>query len=348
MKKVAIITIQSINIGNRLQNFALQETIKNLGYDVYTIRRKHKTLNVKTVLEDIKDFLRFLLGTRKGLYIRFDKTRIHFGRQYALVNESAPGIENAYDFFVAGSDQIWNPYYGHLVGLSDLLFFAREEQKVSYAASFGVDEIPVEKWEVYEEALRGFKEISVREETGARIVKKLTGREAVTVLDPTLLLDISQYKRIQKRPKNVPSRKYALVYLLGGKSEIFMEYVEKDARYEEYELYDILQWEPSGRQLPVGPAEFIYLVNHSEMVLTDSFHATVFAVIFHKPVKTFPREGIDISSRIVSLAVSLGLETNFTDDKVFYINKDVDYGWIDEHLKKEKEKSIGFLNRALD
>ncbi len=349
MKKVAIMTIQSINIGNRLQNYALQEVIKKLGYDVYTIRRKkHKWPSVKTVLEEMKDFFRTLIGTRKGLYIRFDKMRIRFGRQYALVNETTSGLADTYDFFVAGSDQVWNPYYGHLVGSSDLLLFARERQKVSYAASFGVDEIPAEKKEIYSEALRNFKEISVREEAGARIVKNLIGREAAIVLDPTLLLDISQYKKIQKRPRDIPGRKYILVYLLGGKSKIFTEYMKKNKEHDGYELYDILQWTTSGRQLPVGPAEFIYLVNNSEMVLTDSFHATVFAVIFHKPVKTFPREGIDISSRIVTLAALLGLKTNFTEDEIFYINKDEDYKLIDKHLGEEKKKSIGFLKRALE
>ena len=131
MKKVAIMTIQSINIGNRLQNYALQEVIKKLGYDVYTIRRKkHKWPSVKTVLEEMKDFFRTLIGTRKGLYIRFDKMRIRFGREYALVNETAFGLADTYDFFVAGSDQVWNPYYGHLVGSSDLLLFARDRKSV--------------------------------------------------------------------------------------------------------------------------------------------------------------------------------------------------------------------------
>jgi len=204
-----------------------------------------------------------------------------------------------------------------------------------------------EKQEIFLNQLQGFKDISVREEAGAKIVKELTGREAVTVLDPTLLLDISQYKKIQKKPASVPNGKYVLVYLLGGRTEIFSEYVQSSMEYKEAELYDILQWKASGRQLPVGPAEFIYLVNHSEMVLTDSFHATVFATIFHKPVRTFPRGGIDISSRIVSLASSFGLGTNFTADGVFYINEDANYGQIEEHLNEEREKSIRFLKIAL-
>lgn len=347
MKKVAIITIQSINLGNRLQNYALQEAIKELGYDVYTLQRVHKTFSVKTLVEDIKDLGRTLLGTRKGRYIRFDRARIRFGKEYVLANEADSDLADKYDFFVAGSDQVWNPYYGHLAVISDLLFFARNGQKISYAASFGVDAVPDEKQEIFSNQLQGFKDISVREEAGTKIVKELTGREAVTVLDPTLLLDISQYKKIQKKPASVPNGKYVLVYLLGGRTEIFTEYVQSSMEYKEDELYDILQWKASGRQLPIGPAEFIYLVNHSEMVLTDSFHATVFATIFHKPVRTFPRGGIDISSRIVSLASSFGLGTNFTEDGVFYINKDADYGQIEEHLNEEKEKSIRFLKMAL-
>ena len=96
MKKVAIITIQSINLGNRLQNYALQEAIKELGYDVYTLQRVHKTFSVKTLVEDIKDLGRTLLGTRKGRYIRFDRARIRFGKEYVLANEADSDLADKY------------------------------------------------------------------------------------------------------------------------------------------------------------------------------------------------------------------------------------------------------------
>lgn len=348
LKKVAIITIQSINFGNRLQNYALQETIKSLGYDVYTIRRERRQFNFKVLLEILKDWARIVLGTRKGLYLRFNHDRIQFGKQYALANEVEQGLGAEYDLFVTGSDQVWNPHYGYLVGTSDLLCFAEKCQKVSYAASFGVDSIPLEKKRYYEKALEDFKAISVREKTGAEIIRDLTGIDATVTLDPTLLLKKSQYQEIEKQPSHVPQGKYILIYLLGGKSDLFIKYIRTNPNMNGIEYFDILQSDASGRDIAMGPSEFIYMIDHSEMVLTDSFHATVFATIFHKPVRTFPREGIDMSTRIITLASTLGLESNFTADGEFFIDYNVNYELIERYLNEEREKSIAFLKNALN
>lgn len=347
MKKVAIITINSINFGNRLQNYALQKVIDSLGYKAYTIKREHIPWNKKNIIEYMKDFARTLLGTRKGLYIRFNINNICFSRHYALVNKVENNLKKYYDFFVTGSDQVWNPHYGHIVGQSDLLYFADNNQKISYAASFGVEDIPDNQREKYRNALKDFKAISVREKAGEKLVYQLTGRKAIVTLDPTLLLDVEQWSNIAKRPRYVPSGKYILIYTLGPKTKLFNDYVKNEFRHKGIEIYDVLKSNINNREPAVGPAEFIYLINHAEVVLTDSFHATVFSIMFHIPVRTFPRNGIDMSSRIVSLAALLGLEKNFTNVGVFFSDSDTDYEKIEKHLNKEREKSIDFLKNAL-
>lgn len=347
LKKVAIMTINSINFGNRLQNYALQETIKSFGYKVYTIRRTYDWKK-QSIIETIKDLFRILLKTRKGLYILFDIKNINFSKYHASPNEAEKGIENHYDYFVAGSDQVWNPCYGHIVGKSDLLYFTDSKKKISYAASFGIDKIPTDKAKLYAEALDDFKVISVREITGVKIVQKLIEKDATVVLDPTMLLPVEQWRKIQKVPQYMPKGRYALIYILGSATELFNQYVEKILQhYDDIKLYDVLKMNKKRRSPAIGPSEFLHLIDHAEIILTDSFHATVFSTIFHRQVRTFPRKGIDISSRIASFATMVGCATNFTDQGIFYLNDSMDYDLIDKRINEEKIHSIEFLKKAL-
>ncbi len=340
-------TINSINFGNRLQNYALQETIKSFGYKVYTIRRVYDWKR-QNIIETIKDLLRIVLKTRKGLYMLFDIKNINFSKYHASPNESEKGMENCYDYFVVGSDQVWNPYYSHIVGKSDLLYFVSSEKKVSYAASFGIERIPADKSKLFAKALSDFKAISVREKMGVKIVQELIKREATVVLDPTLLLTAEKWRTIQKVPQYMPKGRYVLIYILGPATELFNQYVEKILQhYDDIELYDVLKMNKKGRSPAIGPSEFLHLIDHAEIVLTDSFHATVFSTIFHRQVRTFPRKGIDISSRIASFATIVGCATNFTDQGIFYLNDSMDYDLIDKRINEEKIHSIEFLKKAL-
>lgn len=346
MKNVAIITIHSINFGNRLQNYALQESIKALGYNVHTVRRKKDLHCKEAILDRMKDRLRMLLKTRKGLYMKFDRDNISFSKYSASANDVESGLEESYDYFITGSDQVWNPFYDYIVGKSELLCFTEKEKKISYAASFGVEDIPADKQEMFIRALKDFKAISVREKSGVNLVRSLTGNDAVVTLDPTLLLNADQYRKISRRPVSMPCGKYALLYLLGGESMVYHEYVQKNVDANSLFIYDVLQMNKEKR-IAVGPAEFLYLLDHAEIVLTDSFHATAFSLLFRKPVITFPREGLDMSSRIVTLASTVGLESNFMDNGIFYIGKNENYTEIDKLLTKARERSIEFLKEAI-
>lgn len=178
-------------------------------------------------------------------------------------------LSEQFDYFIAGSDQIWNPYYD-FVGTTELLEFARPEQRISYAASFGVNEISDEKKEVYAKNLSQFKALSVREKRGAEIIKELTDREAKVVLDPTMLLTIEQWSKVEKKSKFIPKKKYGLVYSLGEKNTDFENAINLYGK--EMKIFDIRTLQKNGREIPVGPAEFLYLIHHAEIILTDSFH----------------------------------------------------------------------------
>lgn len=344
MKKIGIITINSINYGNRLQNYALQEVIKLLGYSVATVQRERPLKKKQRIKIEIKKIGQYCLRTKGAKFDSFNR-KITIANSYALANSQRAGLKNEFDYFVAGSDQVWNPHY-NFVGTSDLLAFAKPEQRISYAASFGVDEIPDEKKKSYAENLSQFKALSVREKKGAVIIKELTGREAQIVLDPTMLLTSEQWSKVERKSKFTPKNRYVLVYSLGEKSADFKNSIK---RYEkEMVIFDIRTIQKNGREIPVGPAEFLYLIHNAELILTDSFHASVFSVLYHKRFITFKRPGIDMSSRIVSLANTIGAKDKLDGDNNLDCSDELDYAMVDQLIESERKQSINFLKKALE
>lgn len=217
MKKVAIVTIESLNYGNRLQNYALQEILKSLSCSVKTLHRVHES---KTVTSCAKRMAQNILQTKAAKFRQFD-ANIDFSDVILGKDDYPNGLAEKFDYFVVGSDQVWNPYYAFAGGECDFLTFAKNDQKISYAASFGVSIIPEKKEIEYAEYLKSFKSISVREHQGSIIVKKLSDRDATVVLDPTLLLDEEDWMKVEKKSLCRPKGKYVFVYALGDKTDRF-------------------------------------------------------------------------------------------------------------------------------
>jgi hypothetical protein len=341
MKKVAIVTITSINYGNRLQNYALQYILNKMGCYVGTLRRETKNNSLK---QDVKNALQVLLQTKGAKFKKFDRN-ICFSDEVITRDDYPENLRDSYDYFITGSDQVWNPYYDFVAGKCDFLDFARDNQKISYAASFGVSEIPFERKTEYKEYLKDFKAISVREKQGLKIVEELAGRKAMVVLDPTLLLDENEWKKVEKKPSFCPKNKYVLVYALGEMSNQFKKKI--DQLKENYDIFDVRAIKCYGKELPVGPSEFLYLLRNAEVILTDSFHATVFSTIFHKKFVTFNRTGLNMNSRIESLAELVGVQDRLTENGDLNCEMEIDFVSVDEALKEERRKSIAFLKNAL-
>ncbi len=342
MKKVAIITIESLNFGNRLQNYALQKVLTSAKCEVVTFHRNSK---IKGAKEKIKCIVQNIFKTKAYRFREFD-SYINFSEIVIGRDDFPSGLSDKYDYFIVGSDQVWNPYYNFVAGKCDFLCFAEDSQKVSYAASFGVDEIPDERKVEYIKYIKSFKEISVREKQGAKIVKQLTGRDATVVLDPTLLLTENEWKKVEKKSFYCPKGKYVFIYALCDKNEHFKKKIEQLRK--KYEILDVRASQKNGRELSVGPSEFLYLIRNAEIILTDSFHATVFSIIFHKKFITFNRPGLNMNSRITSLAELLNLRKLVTESGDFDGETEIDYFNVDKILREERRKSYDFLEKALN
>ncbi len=329
-KKIAISTIISQNYGNRLQNYALQIVLQELGYEVTTLRRNAADVSV---VYKVKNYLHYIWKTNNTTqFFRFNK---HINWSRGVYTTNLKELDSQYDFFITGSDQVWNPYYSFAGTDLDFLTFTETEKRIAYAASFGVAQLPEEKVYDFSSKLIGFEKISVREDAGADIIKNLSGKVAEVVLDPTMLLNAEQWRNIEKQPSNMPDGRYTLVYSVESMSEELRCAVE-NAKKESL-VIDVRKID--GKEFAVGPAEFIYLIDHAEKMITDSFHGTVFSILFHVPFVIYNRNGINMNSRLETLLNTFELNNSITAER---------FCSADKILEKKREKSIQFLKNALE
>lgn len=228
---VAIITItDGCNYGNRLQNYALQTALEKSGAKVETLKRKnyHDAIGLK--LKNIcKTFIKMILGkdmdapkrNRKRNFREFNSKYVHFSKYTLQKNKAPKHLASHYDAFIVGSDQVWNPSFRLIKEDIDNYFaaFAPKEKTFSYAASFGISEIPAQYTDYYREKLSSFCRISVREDQGVGIVRSLSDQTAESVCDPTLLLNTEEWDAIMEKPSWIDQSRYLVTYFLGEISE---------------------------------------------------------------------------------------------------------------------------------
>lgn len=345
--KTAILTIQSVNYGNRLQNYALQVVLERFGNCVESLGREAGFRGpMVTKLKMVKRRLGSLSHRydKLGSFARFDMQFVSFSNAVVSKEYVTPSLESSYDSFVIGSDQVWNPDFDFNSEL-EYLPMVSMEKKIAYAASFGVSEI-LENRERTAELLDGIKSISVREAAGADIVRDLTGREVPVVLDPTLLLDPADWQKVSVKPRKLDcSSPYVFKYVLGN--DVNDGRIAALAASRGLEVIDVMD-----DALAIGPSEFVWLIAHSDLVCTDSFHASVFALLHHRPLAIFERVSADadMSSRFDTLCSNFGLvghrssEISFSEDAIFGTDWDV----VEMRLAALRESSLVWLRSALD
>lgn len=345
--KIGILTFTNgTNIGQRLQNYALQETLKHYADEVYTIRQREPYSAFKLLKMRVKKFLiglKDLRGMgeerkRETLFREFNKKNINFyGKKLDFYGDNT-WIADEFDAFVVGSDQVWNPRSPY-VGNNFFLEFARTKQRYTYAPSFSVDDLPKNVVPLYKQRLMGFSDISVREDRGAEIAQNVTDRKSTVVLDPTLLIDRNVWDEIREPFEEIDKKDYALCVFLGTTDiDSLRSLIEKD--------FIVIS-----NTTPISPAQFLDLVSNASVVLTDSYHVTIFSVIYHVPFINFERTGTrnDMSSRFKTLYRELGIKNREWEYLEHHMDEiyDMSFGEIEEALAKEKERSIAFLNRTI-
>lgn len=360
MKKAGIITlIDFYNYGNRLQNYAVCKTLEKMGIEAQTIFKvDDRKAKLKLILINCVKKLPFVLDLKLicskkkdavyRKYLKLDKfTQNNIKMKVVRSDKSIKEQCSDLDYFVIGSDQIWNPEYGFD---NDYIYagFAEDKQKVCFSPSFGVQSI-LEGREAIADQLTKIPYISVREESGKEIVKELTGKEAEVLIDPTMMLNAQEWEAVCEKNPNIDTKeKYILSYFLGKhtkEQEEKIEHIKKKYKLKEYVIMD----RNNEHLYSAGIGEFLELIRNADLVCTDSFHACVFSIIFQVPFCVFDRDGngAGMSSRIDTLLEKFDLseryENQLKEDALFV----TDYKKSIQILEEERKKVYSYLKRAM-
>jgi len=367
-RKVGIITLHGYqNYGNKLQNYALQEIVKKIGFDVETvifcspIVKKKNIVNIigKLFIKDghTKIFDRICKIIRYSLHRDLENKRIkafkEFSNKYLLEmfynynNETLSYLSNKFDFFITGSDQVWNPIYINKLPIY-FLTFCKPNQRLSYAPSFGKEVIPKEYENKYKVWLSEMKSLSVREKSGAKIIKELVGRDVPVLVDPTLLISKEHWLSIARKAPNRPDDNYILTYFLGKVSDETNKQIKDLSK--KYKMKIIRLADLNDREAYVaGPSEFIDYINSASILLTDSFHGVAFSILFEKPFIVYERSGSSMYSRIETLLEIFNLRSREVRhiknaDDIF----NIDYSHVAPILEAERNKALNYLREAFN
>jgi len=380
MKKIALISVWNHNYGSLLQTYALQTFLNsyNMGNEIILYRDKGffrriiRFTNLSYLVAKFKVIFRncfvklFYLKIKKNIDTRstkfeeFKNTNLYFSKPVIGRNRLYQYIKG-YRATVLGSDQVLHPA-NLLMDYFTLNFVPKDIKKIAYAPSFGVSDIPFYQLKRTKSYLNRFDYLSVREVSGQKIIKKLINKDVAVVCDPTLLIEKKIWDKLKGSNRIIPDQ-YIFCYYLGDNRlhrdfanrlkkttglkivalQHLDEFVKKDLVFGDLKPFDI------------GPAEFVNLLSNAEYVLTDSFHATIFSLIYNKIFFTFNRyitikETRSTNSRISSLLGQLNLldrkligNENISD----CLQKTINYIIVETKIKKIKELSAKYLLDAL-
>ena len=354
MRNVGIITwFCTPNYGSQLQAYALNHVLSIQGNEVEFIcftkypklRRAifHLPLRVQRILSKYyhsKEWA-FCSPWIKLHYIHYSEKEV-------------PSVAHNFSTVICGSDQIWAP---NLYCPPYMLSFVPDEvNKVSYAPSIGLNEIPENLVEGYKKYVGRINHVSIREDKGQEILKNQCGIDSTVVLDPTLLLSSQDWDAIKEIVKI--DKPYLFCYFL-RENHTYRKSVEKLAADKGLKIYGVSynitdsEWMENLSVSNIGAGEFLGLISGAAVVVTDSYHGTIFSMLYHKDFVTLERfdknDPICQNSRIHQLNKYFGIENNvFTvkEDTELSVNP-VDYSNFENKIAQLREKSIAFLKNSL-
>lgn len=369
--KICTITCHDVyNFGASLQAYALQHYLESLGHEVKIIdyrpaylykkydwkilTNRYEKLNKLFITKWIFRYAKWcylkLSSGRKKCFDDFTRKYLHLTPvSYRNINELKSNSPKA-NVIIAGSDQIWNPLSPNGQDPSFYVDFALPQTKrVSYAASFSVNEVPKEQKKFIRNLLLKMDAISVREYQGLDILKDIGILNGEKVLDPIFLIDKKEwmYFMHQYNDKN-----YILIYDFEGNSLLRKTALHFKKKYglKIYSINDAMpRWYADKNFTNVGPQDFIGLIYGCSLFLSNSFHGTAFSVYFNKPFYVFDLIGFSSNSRMNSLLRTFSLENRFinSDIDVERLHLNCDFTQANEIIKKETSYSKYFLQKAL-
>lgn len=365
MRTATVTWISYHNFGTFLQAYALQQVINKLGFSNAIIDDKRVVMPKGAQYDYIKklNFIKqayiytciFLNEHQRKSWFAYREYE-KFAKRYLDIDndyQTFDDLNNKYDVFIAGSDQIWYPSEDIFNPYFYLDFVSKK--KISYAASIGISEYPEDYKDKVKKLLRDFSHISVREEIGQHLLEEFLHKDIETVLDPTLLLEKRDWDKIASQYK-ISSHPYLLCYMLTY-NEKYLSMARSYANKHNLRLIIIATEEIykkyADKLLYAGPSKFITAIRNADTVLTDSFHGTVFSIIYHKRFATFKRFRDNAkrnqNTRIFNLFKITGIKghlINQDEEKISDIAP-IDYDLVDNIIKDYRLKSVSYLKDSI-
>lgn len=318
MKKIGIVTFhRALNYGAKLQAFALQEAIGER-YESYIL--DYRCSNIESFYygkTNIKDIIKWILFPRYSLSLKRRKQRfLAFDSFFKLTDSYTPYnvIEANYilDAFIAGSDQIWNPF---ITGsdLNYFLKFAESGKGLTYAASFGKARLADWDTSIIGVLMKNLINISVREKTSINMIKEINpSLKPYAVLDPVFLLNRNQWTNKLSIKQHTVKKGYIFIYIVAAQTNTIAK-AKAIAKEKNWDIVFVDAPRYKDRKITrvndAGPIEFLDLLFNAELVMTTSFHAFSFSLILNKPfLYELSKEKINANSRLSDLAKSLNVE----------------------------------------
>lgn len=368
MKKVYTITYHSsYNHGSNLQAYALQKFVtslsSNIDYKIINLRNYMQKEVYKLPFEK-KGFVNFCkkflyapykkdLYERENNYENFQKNYLNLTKEYSCACDFDDCLDG--DYYISGSDQLWN-YDALDFDWSYYLNFIKGVKKISYAASFGATkkDFDEKSYNRIKKYLNDYNCISVRDEYSKNLVREFTGVDASVNFDPTMLLKKEDWLSLISDVSYKPDFKYILLYDLKGTKDAY-EIAKKLSKLLGIKVIVVKEsakfiWKYNFvKKFSSGPKEFLNLINNAELVISSSFHGTIFSILLQKPF--FAVNGSK-DMRIRTLLKKVGLEDrSISIDNIlekYKIIYDIDYSSVEEKIEVEREKSKEYLMDALD
>lgn len=292
------------------------------------------------------------------LYLKFNQN-IPYSKTIYTLDDIRDGKLSNYDMFLVGSDQVWN---GPRVGCLDVYmcdFLHQKRSALSYAASFAISDIPDNMRDEYAKYIQNMKTLLVREEKGVELCKQLGRDDAKHVVDPTLLLEGKDYEELVRKPVDlVGNDDYILVYSLTTSMKI---YEEASKLAEKYHCKMVMLKRGAHPPLAsifknaidliaVGPKEFLSLIKYAKCVVTGSYHALQFSLLFHTNFYIYLDDANAENSRMVSTLTMFGLDKQlyYETSSLPKILPQVDFDAVEPIIKSKREESMRLLKESIE
>lgn len=370
-KNIGIITFHaSYNCGSMLQTYALKTKLEQLGHTCQIIdfsnKGQQEIYSVYARNKSIKDLIRNIIiyTYHRRIERNYESYEEFIQKYFSLTSQKYECLEqlsdDGFDAIIAGSDQIWN------ITIADgddayFLPWVKCAKKIAYAPSFGAKSplVFAKNPDIYKQYISEFDSLSVREKNGQKWIKELTGLDAEIIIDPTLFHNIDVYNVIRDTKLVLPD-KYIFYYSPGYSRDINFLVKKISSKYNlpviafNSRNFYVRGMGFSKFLLPSieNPSSYLTLIKNATMVITTSFHGTVFSSLYKKCFWTVKNKGMfGDDDRVQTLMDTFNLsdrmiEIKFNPDFNYLSPKD--YSIFDRNLERERIKATAYLKKALD